>query len=158
MGMDAPHPHIRRHFVTLGDRQVHYRRAGKGPPAILLHQSPSSSRDNIPLMERLMADFTVIAPDTPGNGLSDPLTLERPLALASTVRKLTVCPSPVVATEPGTDAPPTVTVAGRLPSNPETWATTSVPPSRGPLVGSTEDSVGATKLKPAGTRTPSSFG
>ena len=80
MGMDAPHPTIRRHFVTVGNRQVHYRRAGTGPVVVLCHQSPSSSRETVPLMERLMGDFTVFAPDTPGNGLSDPLPLERPTA------------------------------------------------------------------------------
>jgi len=34
----------------------------------------------VPLIERLMSEFTVIAPDTPGNGLSDPLLGEQPLA------------------------------------------------------------------------------
>lgn len=107
MGMDAPHPHIRRHFVTLGNRQAHYRRAGKGPPAILLHQSPSSSRDNVPLMERLMAEFTVIAPDTPGNGLSDPLALDRPLgedyarALAEFLDAVGIQKAPVFGTHTG---------------------------------------------------------
>ncbi|MSO64486.1 MAG: alpha/beta hydrolase [Alphaproteobacteria bacterium] len=80
MGMDAPHPIVRRHFATIGNRQVHYRRAGNGPVAVLCHQSPSSSREAVPLMERLLGEFTVIAPDTPGNGLSDPLTMESPKA------------------------------------------------------------------------------
>ena len=81
MGIEPAHPTIRRHFVTVnGERQVHYRRAGKGPVVILLHQSPTSSREHVPLIERLMGEFTVIAPDTPGNGLSDPLPGEQPLA------------------------------------------------------------------------------
>ncbi|MBM3503968.1 MAG: alpha/beta fold hydrolase [Alphaproteobacteria bacterium] len=80
MGMEAPHPTIRRHFVTVGRRQVHYRRAGRGPAIVLCHQSPSSSRETVPLIERLMGDFTVFALDTPGNGLSDPLALEKPSA------------------------------------------------------------------------------
>lgn len=72
-------PAITRHFVTVGgNRQVHYRRAGSGPPILVLHQSPASSREMIPTM-RLLADrFTVIAPDTPGNGQSDPLPLDCP--------------------------------------------------------------------------------
>ena len=79
MGIESVHPAVRRHFVTVnGDRQVHYRRAGKGPAVVLLHQSPTSSREHVPLIERLMGDFTVIAPDTPGNGLSDPLPGEQP--------------------------------------------------------------------------------
>ncbi len=74
MAFDAPHPLITRHFATIdGTRQVHYRRAGKGPPVLLAHQSPTSGREHIPLIEYLAKDFTVIAPDTPGNGQSDPL-------------------------------------------------------------------------------------
>ncbi len=74
MATDAAHPLITRHFATIdGTRQIHYRRAGKGPPVLLAHQSPTSGREHIPLIEYLAADFTVIAPDTPGNGQSDPL-------------------------------------------------------------------------------------
>ena len=81
MGIEPAHPTIRRHFVTVdGTRQVHYRRAGKGPAVVLLHQSPTSSREHVPLIERLMEEFTVVAPDTPGNGLSDPLTGDQPTA------------------------------------------------------------------------------
>jgi len=69
---------ITRHFATIregrwGTRQVHYRRTGKGPVLILLHQSPLSSRDMIATMQRWQRHFTCIAPDTPGYGLSDPL-------------------------------------------------------------------------------------
>jgi len=75
-------PKITRHFATVrygrwGDRQVHYRRAGSGPVVVLFHQSPLSSRDVIPAMERWSRNFTCIAPDTPGYGLSDPLGVER---------------------------------------------------------------------------------
>lgn len=68
---------VTRHFVTIdgrwGPRQVHYRRAGQGPVVVLLHQSPQSSREFIPLMQRWALHFTLIAPDTPGYGQSDPL-------------------------------------------------------------------------------------
>jgi pimeloyl-ACP methyl ester carboxylesterase len=69
---------ITRHFANVTDgrwgaRQVHYRRVGKGPVVICLHQSPLSSRDMISTMERWQEHFTCIAPDTPGFGLSDPL-------------------------------------------------------------------------------------
>lgn len=69
---------ITRHFATIhdgrwGHRQVHYRRTGKGPVLILLHQSPLSSRDMIATMQRWQRHYTCIAPDTPGYGLSDPL-------------------------------------------------------------------------------------
>ena len=79
MGIDAPVAGVRRHFVTIdGTRQIHYRRAGKGPPVLLLHQSPKSSREHLPLMQHLMDRFTCISPDTPGNGNSDPLSLSDP--------------------------------------------------------------------------------
>ena len=67
---------ITRHFVSIrgkyGDRQVHYRRAGDGPALVLLHQSPQSSLEYVPLMKEWGRHFTVIAPDTPGYGSSDP--------------------------------------------------------------------------------------
>ena len=64
---------IRRHVATIGSRQVHYRRLGSGPALVLLHQSPRSSLEMVPLMTRLAEAYTVFAPDTPGNGMSDPL-------------------------------------------------------------------------------------
>lgn len=73
----APRP-ITRHFVTVAGRQVHYRRAGSGPPVFLLHASPGSSASMTAVMGRLATDFTVIAPDTPGNGQSEPLPLDDP--------------------------------------------------------------------------------
>ncbi|HSN71431.1 MAG TPA: alpha/beta fold hydrolase [Steroidobacteraceae bacterium] len=68
---------ISRHFATIrsgrfGARQVHYRRTGQGPLVLMLHQSPLSSRDMEATMLRWQDRFTMIAPDTPGYGLSDP--------------------------------------------------------------------------------------
>lgn len=64
---------ISRHFVSVNGRRVHYRRAGDGPAVLLVHQSPRSSAEFMPLIERWAEHFTVIAPDTPGFGQSDPL-------------------------------------------------------------------------------------
>ena len=65
---------ITRHFATIGQRQVHYRRVGAGPPVLILHQSPKNSAEQAPLMRRIAeAGCTAIAPDTPGFGQSDPL-------------------------------------------------------------------------------------
>ena len=68
---------IKRHFVTIdgrwGPRQVHYRRCGDGPALLLLHQSPQSSAEYVSLMGHWGEWFTVIAPDHPGYGISDPL-------------------------------------------------------------------------------------
>lgn len=62
-----------RHFVRIDGRHVHYRRAGSGPALLLLHQSPQNSRMFLDMMARHSAHYTVIAPDTPGFGYSDPL-------------------------------------------------------------------------------------
>jgi len=67
-----------RQTVTTAGRTLHLRRFGKGPPVVLLHESPRSSAVLLPLAQMLAADFTVFALDTPGYGLSDPLPLVRP--------------------------------------------------------------------------------
>ncbi len=65
---------IKKHNVMVDGRNIHFLRAGTGVPLILLHASPVSSQafqeEYIP---RFSKNFTCIAPDTPGNGLSDPL-------------------------------------------------------------------------------------
>ncbi|MDB5365428.1 MAG: hypothetical protein JWM77_1355 [Rhodospirillales bacterium] len=64
---------VTRHFATLAGRQVHYRHAGAGPAIVLLHQSPTSSREVEPLLRDLAGrGFAVFAPDMAGYGLSDP--------------------------------------------------------------------------------------
>jgi pimeloyl-ACP methyl ester carboxylesterase len=67
---------LERHWVCAdGARFVHISRLGKGPPVVLLHGSPQSARALNSLMYACAAQgLTVIAPDTPGNGLSDPLS------------------------------------------------------------------------------------
>jgi pimeloyl-ACP methyl ester carboxylesterase len=62
-----------RCYVVAAGRLVHYRRAGSGPPVVLLHDSPRSSVLHLPLLGTLSDAFTVYALDTPGYGLSDPL-------------------------------------------------------------------------------------
>ena len=69
---------IEHRFVTSGARKVMVRRAGSGPAVLLLHESPRSSAAFVSLIEALADRFTVIAPDTPGFGGSDPLALHRP--------------------------------------------------------------------------------
>ena len=66
-------PGLTRHYITLGKRQIHYRRAGSGPPLIALHRLPRSSQDLEPLMLAAQDRFTVIAPDLAGYGKSFPL-------------------------------------------------------------------------------------
>lgn len=98
---------ITRHYVDVGDRRVHYRRAGHGPPAVMLHASPRSSVEMLPLIERLGGGVTAFALDTPGYGLSDKLALERPEiadyadALHATLATLGITRAPVYGTHTG---------------------------------------------------------
>ncbi len=69
---------ISRHYLTIAGRRVHYRRAGSGPPLLMVHQSPRSSAEYEPLMRAWASDFTCIAPDTPGFGQSDALLGDTP--------------------------------------------------------------------------------
>lgn len=74
-----PEPNtIERHFIQVGERQVHYRKSGSGPAILLFHQSPTSSAELASEVAFFAQHFTVIAPDTPGYGLSSPLPLETP--------------------------------------------------------------------------------
>lgn len=70
-----------RHFLRVGDREIHYRRAGSGPPFILLHSSPQSAAFVLPGLLPLAQDWTLIGLDTPGYGGSDPLPQEAPSAM-----------------------------------------------------------------------------
>ena len=68
---------IRQDYVNIGSEDrpqlVHYRTAGTGPALVMLHASPMSSAALLPFIG-VAAEFnTVIAPDTPGYGWSDPL-------------------------------------------------------------------------------------
>ena len=59
--------------VDGAELDLHYRVAGSGPPLFALHPSPLDSSFLAPLMQRLAARATIIAPDSPGFGASDPL-------------------------------------------------------------------------------------
>jgi pimeloyl-ACP methyl ester carboxylesterase len=71
---------IRRRFVDGSFGQIHYRTAGSGPPILLCHASPGSSKQLEALILGLARARTVFAPDTPGNGDSSPLPGEHPEA------------------------------------------------------------------------------
>lgn len=62
-----------RHFVTLGQRQLHLRMAGRGSPVLMLHRAPTSSVSLESLILEASGFATVIAPDLPGYGNSDPM-------------------------------------------------------------------------------------
>lgn len=68
---------MRRGFVSVEGRDIHYCRAGSGPPVIFLHASPMSSASLAPRMQAAVdAGYTAIGIDTPGYGFSDPLSQE----------------------------------------------------------------------------------
>ncbi|MGW5158201.1 alpha/beta fold hydrolase [Nonomuraea wenchangensis] len=69
---------MERHHVTVGDRQVHYLRAGRGAPVVLLHASPGDHRPLRELVRELAPWFGVYALDTPGHGGSDRLPAAEP--------------------------------------------------------------------------------
>ena len=69
---------IKRRYIYAGDRRVHYRRAGSGPPLVMLHASPGSTYALEPLISLLSKSRTVIAIDTPGYGESAGIDIEEP--------------------------------------------------------------------------------
>jgi pimeloyl-ACP methyl ester carboxylesterase len=74
-------PRIRRAFADLPHGQVHLRRAGDGDalPLAMIHQSPGSSKQLETMMGALARlGRPTIAPDTAGNGDSEPLTMAQP--------------------------------------------------------------------------------
>jgi pimeloyl-ACP methyl ester carboxylesterase/quercetin dioxygenase-like cupin family protein len=66
----APDPiHVRT--IDVDGVKLQYLTAGRGPAILLLHGYAETSRMWRPLMPRLAATFTVVAPDLPGIGGSD---------------------------------------------------------------------------------------
>ena len=64
---------IRRRLVETPSGFVHVRSAGAGPPILLLHWTPASSRLYIPALEELgNSGYAGYAPDNMGYGQSDP--------------------------------------------------------------------------------------
>lgn len=59
--------------IQIAGLTIAYRRAGNGPPLVLLHGGPLDSREWRQQIEGLSDQFTVVAPDTPGcGGSADP--------------------------------------------------------------------------------------
>lgn len=76
----ADAPVVDRAFVRIREGQLHYRTAGSGAarPLWMIHASPSSSLNLVPLARELARTRRVFAPDTPGNGDSPPLAHASP--------------------------------------------------------------------------------
>lgn len=71
---------VKRNYIETNSGQIHFRYAGdpNNPNICLFHASPGSSRQISELISGLAKYFRVYAPDTPGNGLSDPLPIKQP--------------------------------------------------------------------------------
>jgi len=80
---------VEQHSADVEGVRIAYKRAGSGPPVVLLHGFAQTSHMWLPLMTKLATDHTVVAPDLRGAGDS-----ERPPAgydkktMARDVRKL----------------------------------------------------------------------
>jgi pimeloyl-ACP methyl ester carboxylesterase len=85
---------VRKGCVQTPHGEVHFRHGGSGPVVVLLNDSPRSSVQHVPNIEWLGEHFTVLALDTPGCGLSSPLSADEPAipdyssALAGTLTAL----------------------------------------------------------------------
>jgi pimeloyl-ACP methyl ester carboxylesterase len=61
------------HHVQIGGLRIAYRRAGIGPPLLLLHGGACDGQVWARQLEDLSAEFSVVARDAPGcGGSSDP--------------------------------------------------------------------------------------
>ena len=71
---------VKRGYIDVKKIQLHFHYAGvrENPAISIFHPSPGSARQLHFLIEALSKNFFVYAPDTPGNGLSDPLDKEVP--------------------------------------------------------------------------------
>lgn len=73
---DWPHTEFSR-FERADGLQWHVQQMGKGPTALLVHGTGASTHSWAALAPRLSEHFSVIAPDLPGHGFSDPLPRHR---------------------------------------------------------------------------------
>jgi magnesium chelatase accessory protein len=71
-GRDWPNREASR-FIEAGGLKWHVQQMGSGPLALLIHGTAASTHSWAKLMPMLAERFTVIAPDLPGHGFTDPL-------------------------------------------------------------------------------------
>jgi pimeloyl-ACP methyl ester carboxylesterase len=64
--------HADSRFADVDGMQIHYKRSGTGPTAVLLHGSASSLYGVEAVAQRLWGSFDVIRPDLPGFGVTGP--------------------------------------------------------------------------------------
>ncbi|WP_245297108.1 MULTISPECIES: alpha/beta fold hydrolase BchO [Rhodomicrobium] len=105
-GRDWPNRETSR-FVQAAGLRWHVQQAGSGPVMLLAHGTGASTHSWAGLLPLLAERFTVIAPDLPGHGFTDPLpSMQMSLpgmaaALAGLVERLGVKPDIVVGHSAG---------------------------------------------------------
>ncbi|WP_404379794.1 alpha/beta fold hydrolase BchO [Caenispirillum salinarum] len=118
-GRDWPNREHSR-FVAAGGLRWHVQLAGEGPAVLLLHGTGASThtwRDMLPLLAR---EMTVIAPDLPGQGFSEPLPFHRltlggmAAAMADLLRRLEVAPAMIVGHSAGAAIAVRMALDGRV--------------------------------------------
>ena len=80
-GVDAE-----RYWTPLSEGGVHHLEHGEGAPLVLLHGAGGGGANWYRLFNALGAVRRVLAPDMPGFGLSDPVSLRRPLGVRAAER------------------------------------------------------------------------
>lgn len=86
-----PEIRINNHFTTVDGRRMHYRQAGTGPVVVMLHAAPCSAKVMEPVQRVFATEFSTIAVDLPGFGLSDPMAKDDMLRtedLADAIKRL----------------------------------------------------------------------
>lgn len=58
-------------FIVVKGIRLHYTTGGNGPPVVLIHGNPGSTRDFSRVMADLVQDLQVVAVDRPGHGYSE---------------------------------------------------------------------------------------
>lgn len=82
-GLLAPRNTSTTNMFRFGAMDLHYERAGSGPPLLLVHPLGGSGALWGPVVERLVAERDVIVPDMPGFGRSAPLPAGTPATAAN---------------------------------------------------------------------------
>jgi magnesium chelatase accessory protein len=105
-GRDWPH-HAFSRFVVADGLRWHVQVMGRGPVVLLVHGTASSTHSWRALAPLLARHFTVVAPDLPGHGFSEPMPSSRVSlpgyagALAGLVDRLELPPALVVGHSAG---------------------------------------------------------
>lgn len=98
---------IKRRFIKVGDRHVHYRRSGAGSPIVLIHPGIAHSAFLTPEIDRLSTKYTCFAFDNAGYGNSDAMRhdgvsmADLADALAAALRAMSFSKVPVFGTHTG---------------------------------------------------------